>query len=79
MPSLKVVFTNGIVWRCIPESIFNNDDKIFKDEQVVVVKSELLDADIGKSSYEISFISQNGQLIFKSIETISPLNLIIKK
>lgn len=73
---LKVKFSNGAKWICIPT---DNDYSIYKptdNAEIVYMRSLLINTDIGKSTYEVSFIKQNGEVIFKSIETISPLKIL---
>ncbi|MGB9599047.1 MAG: hypothetical protein ACPL7I_00725 [Myxococcota bacterium] len=79
-PSLLVRFSNGIVWRCV---IFNDYDQAHmmeilhnSSEEIVLINYELIDADISKANYELTFRNRNGEIILRCRECISPSKLI---
>ncbi len=76
---MKVKFSSGIVWRCLWDSSIANQKFEDENEEIVIIKHNLINTDIGKSTYEVAFFRAGGDLIFKSIETISPLKLIFRK
>lgn len=76
VPSLKVRFSNSIIWRCIPLELYESGVIGDGDEEKVLIKCDLLDADIGRASYELSFMNTRGEIIFKKREMVRPLELL---
>ncbi|MCX7959139.1 MAG: hypothetical protein N3B13_08840 [Deltaproteobacteria bacterium] len=78
MPEIhfRATFANGVVWICYPEGTAAN--KLFANatEVLVFFRCSLINTDISRSSYEIQFTNLNGEVIFRSIETVSPLKII---
>ncbi len=76
---VSIKFGNGIVWKCIQYDESNDNNTNYQSEsglEIMLVKSELVDCDIKKSTYEISFFNLRGELIIKSIETVSPTDIL---
>ncbi|GEM_PF-5856996 len=75
IPNMQVKFSNGILWRCILNGIGAKEDS-YKNEEIVLIKCDLIDADISKSTYEIIFTRPDGDVILKSREIVKPLELL---
>jgi len=74
---MEIEFSNRIAVRCIPFEIFNHRCFIKRrhyenNSNVLVARSELLDADISKTRYDLSLFNTTGDTIYHRIETVSP-------
>ncbi len=76
---LRVRFNNNIVWICFAEDDVANRVRMSEDGEIVLIRYSLINTDISRSTYEITFVRPDGEQIFRSIETVSPLRIMSEK